>query len=68
MFEIVKLTFVTVLLSPTELLATVPDPDKVNVSEPISPVNDKFEDDTAVFPSYTFDPFAPIDFLLIVTL
>ena len=48
MFEIVKLTFVTVLLSPTELLATVPDPDKVNVSEPISPVNDKFEDDTAV--------------------
>ena len=53
--------------SPTEL-ATVPDPDKVNVSEPISPVNDKFEDDTVVFPSYTLDPFAPIDFLLIVTL
>ena len=51
MSEILKFTLVTVLLSPTELLTTLPAPDKLRFSEPINPFKERSEDETVVFPS-----------------
>ena len=49
--EIERLTFVTVLSSPTEALETVPEPLRFKVSEPTNPVKIKFDDETVVLPS-----------------
>ena len=49
--EIERLTFVTVLSSPTEALETVPEPLRFKLSEPTNPVKVTFEGETVVLPS-----------------